>query len=179
MIRAAVLSLGLAAALVVAPLQAQPRENAVKAAFIPKFARYVEWPAAMRPGPREPYQVCVIGHDGFGPLLDRSAETEQIDGHGVAVRRLAGPQDSGTCHVAFVRGANAQETARFLSAMRSQPTLTVTDAAAGPVRGMVHFTRAAGRVRFLVDEASAAESGLTISSRLLVLALAVRQRRPS
>ena len=133
----------------------------------------------MRPGPREPYQLCVIGHDGFGPLLDRAAQSEIIDGHAFAVRRLTGPQNSATCHLAFVRGANVQETARFLLAMRAQPTLTITDARAGAARGMVHFTVAGGRVRFFVDEAAAAERGLTISSRLLALALGVRQRRPT
>ena len=32
-----------------APAAAQPTENSVKAAFLPKFARYVEWPARARP----------------------------------------------------------------------------------------------------------------------------------
>ncbi len=169
----------MAAALAIAPLQAQSTESGVKAAFIPKFARYVEWPAAMRPAPGQPYHLCVIGHDSFGPLLDRAAEAEQIDGRGVALRRLADPENSAACHVAFVRGANPEETARFLTAMRAQPTLTITDARAGAIRGMVHFTLVGGRVRFFVDQASAAESGLIISSRLLGLALAVRQRRRS
>ena len=104
----------MAAALAIAPLQAQSTESGVKAAFIPKFARYVEWPAAMRPAPGQPYQLCVIGHDSFGPLLDRAAEAEQIDGRGVALRRLADPENSAACHVAFVRGANPEETARVL-----------------------------------------------------------------
>jgi YfiR/HmsC-like len=42
---------------------------------------------------------------------------------------------------------------------------------------MIHFTVAGGRVRFFIDEAAAAERGLSISSRLLALALGVRQRR--
>ena len=55
--------------------------------------------------------------------------------------------------------------------------LTVTDARAGPQRGMIHFTIVGGRVRFFIDEADAAERGLSISSRLLALAAGVRQRR--
>lgn len=171
------MALALAIALVASPTRAQPTEDAVQAAFIPKFARYVEWPAAIRPAPREPFQLCVIGRDPFGPLLDRAAAGEQIEGRGVAVRRLPSAVGSSGCHLAFVRGANAQETGRLLLALRGQPVLTITDARAGSPRGMIHFTLAEGRVRFFVDEAAAAARGLAISSRLLALALAVRQRR--
>jgi hypothetical protein len=171
------LAAGLAVAMAASPARAQPTEDAVQAAYIPKFARYVEWPAAFRPAPREPFQLCVIGHDPFGPLLDRAASVEHIEGRSVVVRRLPSAGGSGACHLAFVRGASARETAQLLLAMRSQPVLTITDARAGAARGMIHFILVAGRVRFYVDEQAAAARGLTISSRLLALALAVRQRR--
>ena len=157
--------------------RAQPTERAVKAAFIPKFARYVEWPAAAMPGPRQPLILCVIGRDPFGGLLDQAAASETIGSRGVVVRRLASADGAGICHIAFVQGATGADTTRYLLALRGQPTLTITDARAGPQRGMIHFTVSGGRVRFFIDEASAAQRGLVISSRLLALALGVRQRR--
>jgi hypothetical protein len=154
-----------------------PTQDAVQAAFLPKFARYVAWPAGALPGPGAPFQLCVIGRDPFGPMLDSAAAREQIDGHGVAVRRLAGPDGAAGCHLAFVEGAGRPETQRLLFALRQQPILTVTDARAGPQRGMIHFTMVSGRVRFFIDQAEAAERGLTISSRLLALAAGVRPSR--
>jgi hypothetical protein len=159
------------------PAVAQPTETAVKADFIPKFARYVHWPAAALPGPGHPFVLCVIGVDPFGPLLDRAAASEQIEGRGVAVRRHASAEEARGCHFAFVQGATPQDTTRILLALRTLPILTITDARAGPQHGMIHFTVSDGRVRFFVDEAQASACGLTISSRLLALALAVRQRR--
>lgn len=170
-------ALTLAPALAAGPARAQPTEEAVKAAFIPKFARYVQWPAAARPPGREPYQLCVVGRDPFGPLLDRSAAGETIDGRGIAVRRLASADAAAGCHLAYVQGATANETARLLTALRGRPILTITDSRAGPQRGIVHFTVAGGRVRFFIDDAEAGARGLAISSRLLALALGVRQRR--
>lgn len=167
------LALGLAAA----SAGAQPREDGVKAAFIPRFARYVQWPSAALPGPRQPFQLCVIGHDPFGRLLDRAAAAEQIKGRGMTVRRHATADESAGCHLAFVRGPTPQDTARMLLALRSQPILTITDSRAGPQRGMIHFTVSRGRVRFFIDEHEASARGLSISSRLLALALGVRQRR--
>ena len=167
----------LALVLVPAPALAQQDEAAVKADFIPKFARYVQWPANVHPASNQPFQLCVIGHDPFGEMLDRAAAAELIEGHTIQVRRLTTPEGAEGCHLAFVQGLVPEETARYLLAMRVRPVLTITDGRAGPQRGMIHFTVSAGRVRFFIDEAAAAEHGLTISSRLLALALGVRQRR--
>ena len=167
----------LAAILPASMAHAQATEEAVKAVFLPRFARYVVWPAARVPAAPEPLQLCVIGHDPFGPMLDRAAATETIDGRGISVRRLASAAGAAGCHLAFVQGAAPGETGRLLRALRDQAVLTVTDARAGPQRGMIHFTMVSGRVRFFIDEASAAARGLSISSRLLDLAVSVRQRR--
>ena len=177
--RFATLSIGCAAALLPAPAPAlaQPTETAIKAVFLTKFARYVAWPLAVRPGPRAPFQLCVIGRDPFGRLLDRAAARELVDGHPVVVRRLPTASGAAACHVAFVQGNHAPHTQGLLDALRGRPILTVTDARAGSRRGMIHFTVAGGRVRFFIDEAEAAEGRLSISSRLLALALGVRQRR--
>ena len=170
--------LGLAALLAAAlagprPALAQPSEDAVKAAFLPKFARYVQWPAS-RAGP---VTLCLVGRDPFGPAVDRAAARELVGGQPVAVRRLPSADGAAACHLAFVRGATPTETLQLLAALRSRPILTITDSRASPHRGVIHFTVASGRVRFFIDDAAAAERGLTISSRLLALALAVRQRR--
>lgn len=159
------------------PARAQLREEAVKAAFLPRFARYVTWPGPFEPAAGAPFQLCVIGRDPFARLLDLAAAREVIEGHGVLVRRMPSADGSRGCHVAFVQGAAAPDTARLLLALRRQPILTITDARAGPNRGVIHFAIVGGRVRFFIDDAAAAERGLTISSRLLALAVSVRPRR--
>jgi hypothetical protein len=176
-LKAARLLLALALVLGAALAHAQPSETAVKAAFLPRFARYVTWPAPASPPAGAPFQLCIVGRDPFGPLLDQAAASEMIDGHPVAVRRTPFPERAAGCQLAFVEGATPQDTTRMLLALRNQSILTVTDARAGPERGMIHFAIIAGRVRFFIDDAEAAGRGLSISSRLLALAVAVRERR--
>ena len=175
--KAARLLLALALVLGAALAHAQPSETAVKAAFLPRFARYVTWPPPASPPAGAPFQLCVVGRDPFGPLLDQAAASELIDGHAVVVRRMASPDRAAGCQLAFVEGATTQDTTRMLLALRNQSILTVTDARAGPGRGMIHFTIVGGRVRFFIDDAEAAGRGLSISSRLLALAVGVRERR--
>jgi hypothetical protein len=93
--------------LVPASALAQPDEVAVKADFIPKFARYVQWPANVHPLRRQPFQLCVIGHDPFGQLLERAAADELIEGHAILIRRMETPEGAEGCHMAFCRGARA------------------------------------------------------------------------
>ena len=160
-----------------ASARAQPTEDAVKAAFLPRFARYVTWPAPASPRAGAPFQLCIIGRDPFGPMIDQAASTELIDGHAVTIRRMAGPERAAGCQLAFVRGNSPQDTTRILLALRNQAILTITDGQAGPQRGMIHFTIVSGRVRFFIDDAEAGGRGLSISSRLLALAAGVRGRR--
>ncbi|HEX8225858.1 MAG TPA: YfiR family protein [Allosphingosinicella sp.] len=156
-----------------APAAAPPSDLAVKAAFLTKFPAYVAWPAAARPRPGGAVQICLVGGDPFGRLLDEAARGQQIDGHPIQVRRVEASGQASGCHVAFVPGGAPGQ----LQGLQGKPVLTVTDARAGAPGGMIHFVIHQGRVRFNIDEAQAAKSGVAISSRLLSLALTVRQRR--
>ncbi len=159
------------------PAAAQPTEQAVKAAFLPKFARYVSWPPAARPGAGAPIQLCIVGTDSFGRLIDQAASGQSVEQHPIAVRRLASPGQAAGCHIAFVNGGNEKSTAAMLSALQARPVLTVTDGKTRAARGMIHFTLHQGRVRFYVDAAAAAQAKLTIDSRLLGIALGAKERR--
>lgn len=176
--RSFLLAAAASAALAVAPASAgaQTSDVAVKAAFLPRFARYVTWPPAATPKAGEPFVLCVIGDDPFGGALDGSARSQSIDGHPIIVRRLDSAAAAGGCSIAMVEGSRNQSAGQMLAALAHKPVLTVTDASNGGSRGIIHFTVVGGRVRFFIDQASAAERGMTISSRLLALALGVRQR---
>ena len=157
------------ALLLCAPALAQPTDTAVKAAFLPRFARYVSWPPGAMPKGGDPFVLCVIGGDPFGATLDDAARSQSIDGRGIVVRRMNSPAGSDGCEIAFL------SSSQFVGVMATRPVLTVTDSAMTSQRGIIHFVVAGGRVRFFIDQAKAAQRGLTISSRLLALALGVRQ----
>lgn len=171
-----VIALPLATAGHVAAAQSPSLEMGVKAAFLPKFAAYVNWPSGALGAPDEPIQLCVIGRDSIGSSLDEVAGRERIDQHPVQVRRLNSTAEAGGCHIAFLGGTTKESPGRMLEALQGQPVLTVTDARGGADRGIVHFVLQGGRVRFHIDDALAARSNLGISARLLSLAVSVRQR---
>ena len=154
---------------------AQPSDTAVKAAFLPRFARYVTWPATAVPRADAPFVLCIIGDDRFGSLLDRAAQPQTIDGRKIITRRLKSAAPALGCHIAFLQGSKTHSVEEMLATIGRQPILTVTDGANTPKRGVIHFVLVGGRVRFFIDQGAAQRRGLNISSRLLTLAIGVTQ----
>lgn len=175
--RSAFLAMAAAFLLLPSAALAQISEQAVKAAFLPKFIRYVDWPPQAMPAGDGPLAICLLGRDPFGKLIDQAVSSEAIGSHSVVVRRIAGVDGAAGCQVVFVDSGSARSNAQALEALAGRPVLTVTDSRDGDTAGMVHFALKDGRVRFSIDDAAAARSNLVISSRLLSLALSVKTRR--
>lgn len=159
------------------PAHAQASEQAVKAAFLPKFIRYVDWPPEALPAGDAPIGLCLLGRDPFGSLIDQAVNDETLGARRIVVRRIAGLGNMEGCQLIFVSSGSSRGDAQVLATLAGRPVLTVTDARNGAAQGMVHFALRDGRVRFVIDDVAAARSKLVISSRLLSLALTVRTRR--
>lgn len=152
-----------------APAHAQS-ENlaaAVKATFLVKFGAYVAWPPAALPD-GAPLAICTVGSDPLDSMLDAAAKGQTIGGHAIQVRHLTTIDAASGCQIAYFRHGRAP------AALAGTPVLTVTDGEWRPHRGMVDFEISGGRVRFNIDQAAANAAGLTISSKLLDVALSVR-----
>lgn len=147
----------------------------VKAAFLSKFGDFVDWPEDAFADPAAPAILCVLGRDPFGPTLDRVVQGQKIHGRSIVLRRVETLDRTSGCHLAYI-GVGAQDPATALRLLAYAPVLTITDQADEDARGVIDFTLRGNRVRFRIDEADAARHGLTVSSKLLALALSVRPR---
>ena len=146
-------------------------DTAVKAAFLFNFTKFTEWPELPPAG----IAVCVVGDDPIAAALAETVRGKTISGHKLNVVR---PQDSAawrTCHVLFLTGADARESANALGAIRKLAVLTVSDgegfARAG---GVIELYVEGGRMRFSINVDAAEQSGFRLSSQLLGLAKVIR-----
>jgi hypothetical protein len=149
-------------------------EYAVKAAYLPKFVPFITWPDTAFTSPSQPVTICVLGGDPFGGKLEQSASAARSGDRMIAVRRLAGPDPEASCHLLFLSG-DAAIVEGTLAAMKGKPVVTVTDSGL-KAHGVISFLIEANHVRFDIDNDAAAQGGLVISSKLLGLAHAVKQR---
>jgi hypothetical protein len=164
---------GLALLIAPSPVAATPQnlEYSVKANYLVRFAAFVEWPPRAFPTPQAPVVICVAGRDPFGGGIDAAARNQSAYGRMLAVRRPAEATALDGCHIVYV--GEGGEAAMAAAAERTG-LLLVTDLATTPERGAIQFVLSDGRVRFHIDQAAARRNALTISSRLLNLALTVR-----
>jgi hypothetical protein len=148
---------------------------AVKATFLYKFEPFITWPPQAFSSPGSPFNLCVVGDDPFGPMLDRAISGQQTAGHAIAVLRLKTVSPDAHCQLLYVATADAVSAREAETAVAGMAVLTVTDSMEdGSAKGMINFVVADNRVRFQIDDAAATQSGLTISSKLLSLAVSVR-----
>jgi hypothetical protein len=176
-IRIAIVALTLASMAPAARARAATLEYPVKAAFLYKFAPFVEWPPRAFESSTAPLTLCIVGFDPFGATLDQAIDGQRVGAHPVIARRLETIGAGSGCHIAYIGGSRAQPVADGLAALAGSPVLTVTDQSMGSARGAVHFVIKDNRVRFHIDDAEAAAHGVSISSKLMRLALSVRLRK--
>lgn len=159
----------------VPPAHAQGRslEYPIKAAFLYKFGSFVEWPPEAFASSDAPVNVCVVGRDPFGPVLDRTVRGQTVGARPVAVRRLAAVTPGSGCHIAYLGGSSEQSVSEASRMLADAPVLTVTDNPRADGAGAIQFTVRSNRVRFRIDLRAASRSGLSISSKLLNLAVEV------
>ncbi len=172
------LAVPLAALAMSGPVAAQEDglEYAIKATFLYKFAPFVEWPEGEFASPVSPFTICVTGNDPVARLTDQVVRGQHIGDRPIMISHVAGAETARTCQVLYVGGSDDGSLAA-LNGVRGAPVLTVSDSALGSAAvAIIRFVVEDNKVRFDIDEAAAAQAGLTISSKLLSLARRVTPR---
>jgi hypothetical protein len=160
--------------------QSAPTEYQVKAAYLYNFGKFVDWSATSVAAKNDAFQICVIGQDPFGPALEAALVKQSIDGKGVMARRIAKPQDALGCRILFISSSEDRQLKGIFTVLDGAGVLTVSDIPQFSQRGgMIEFTLEGNKVRFEVNLASAEAAGLTLSSELLKVAVAVRRNSSS
>lgn len=150
-------------------------EDAVKAAFLYRFAAYVEWPNET-PGDT-PFTIAVAGADGVAAQLEKLLPGITIKNRSARVVRITEPDELSGAQILYVGpGLNAR-SANLLKAATVRPVLLVTDDEDGLMRGaVINLVQFGNNVRFEVSLQAAERSRLKISAGLLSVAARVEGR---
>jgi len=139
-------------------------EYEIKATYLYKFAPFVDWPPSIAASPA--FALCVVGDDPVSAAIDQAVRGQSVDGKPLIVKHLPVAAPDSGCQIMYIAGSDAQSVEQALAAMKAAPV----------DRGIVSFVIDANHVRFDIDKAAAAQSGLVISSKLLGLAHNVKPR---
>jgi hypothetical protein len=154
-------------------LHAQQDERAVRAAFVYNLTKYVRWPDQTRE-----ITVCAAGNDNMGPLLKKVIDGKDIDGRPIHVLLQPADANASRCDIVYVSKTAPTSTKTMLERTRGTAMLTVGEED-NFVRGggMVGLVRIGDRIELEVNLEAVQAAGLSISSRLLDLAVIMRSGR--
>jgi hypothetical protein len=150
--------------------------DAVKAAFLFRFASYVHWPeAASR---QSQFVVGVAGSESIARQLEELAPRVTVRGRRAEVRRVSSAADLDGVQILFVDEDSLKRTRALRRAALEKPILLVTDTRDGLDAGsVINFVAAERNVRFEISLIAADRAQLRIDSALLSVAARV-ERRP-
>jgi hypothetical protein len=158
---------------------AHPSESQVKAVYLYNFGKFVRWPEE-RAANSGSFEICVLGKDPFGLILDSTVTSEKIDGKKIIVSRPSKIQEASQCNILFISSSEEGRLGSILPIAQRFGALTVSDIPHFAERGgMVGFVAVQGRIRFEVNLRAAEQSRITLGSELLKVASAVIDKASS
>ncbi|MBW8899317.1 MAG: YfiR family protein [Massilia sp.] len=155
--------------------QSNATERQVKAAYLYKFAGFVEWPDGAFARPDSPLLIGIAGNDALAEQAEQIIAGRSINGHPLAVRRVRRGDALEGVHILFVGAMDRPGMGELLATARAQSVLTVSDVDEATELGcMVHFVVADDRLRFEVALKNVTPTRLRISARMLAAAYRVQ-----
>jgi hypothetical protein len=154
-------------------------EYKVKAAYICNFVKFVKWPADTLSRTSAALIICSAAAAPLGGALADAVKDKTVDAHPLALRHVASESDLKACQVLFLSGKDPRKAAAELVRADLPGLLTIFDddvPATDRDSPMISFVFASDRIRFSINQQSAGRAGLTISSKLLSLAVKTEAR---
>ena len=146
----------------------------VKAAYLLNFGRFMRLDGGPSSPRRATFDICVLGHDYMGHLLEDIAANQTIDNRAVRVLRVADAYGARDCDIVFVSPDEGDGIPLDLDAIGKADVLTVSDSPDFlKYGGMIQFVNEDNRVRFAVNLDAVSRTHIVLSSELLRVASSV------
>ncbi len=148
---------------------AQTSEYTIKAAFLERFTRFIEWPEESAVSDTtESFVLAIIGENPFGSILEQLYANQKIKNKEVEIQSLSNLDEISDCHLLFISKSKEKELSKILSLTKDKPILTISDANGFAENGvLINLYLAENKIRFEINETAVKISGLTISYLLL------------
>ena len=144
-------------------------QSEVEAAFLYNFALFTEWPSL----PAKEFRICVLGSDSVVVALE-PVKKRQIKELPVNVISISSATQAQSCQVLFVGRSEHASIGKLAKQIGNAPILVVSqENGYDPKNVIIALVAQHGRITFKINRTAAQANSLTVSSKLLKLALQV------
>lgn len=144
-------------------------QSTVEAAFLYNFALFTDWPDI----PANEFRICVLGSDSVLAALE-PVKKKQIKGYPVSVINISSATQASSCQVLFVGESAHASIGNLAMQIGKAPVLVVSEEDGyDPKHVIIALVGLQGRIGFKINLSAALANSLTVSSKLLKLAMQV------
>ncbi len=161
-------------------LYSQPEEYTLKAFYIEKFTRFVEWPEKCNPtGSKDPFVINIYGETPFKKTLTDIFSLQKIYQREVHVREIKSLEEIQDCQIVFVARKKQKSLRNDLKKIRNKPVLSISDTPGFSQQGvLINFIIENGKLHFEVNQSALTRSPLEMSYYMLNMAKIVNPLNP-
>jgi len=162
---------------IAAPARGQDidREYTLKAAYLYKFATYVEWPEGAFRDAASPFVIGILGPNPVGADLQKIAKVKKINGRKIEVRNYEQAKEVRDCHILFMTRALKSETQQAAIKLLSGRNVLFVGETPDFLKqgGVFDFVIQENRIRIYISKSAYEREGLKPSAQLLRIATVV------
>lgn len=147
-------------------------EYKVKAAYLERFTRFIEWPeeTALSDTNQE-FILGIIGKSPFESILEEDYAKQKIKNHYVQIREISDIKEISSCHILFICESENENLQNILAKTKTEPVLTIGDTEGYAQKGvLINMFLDSNKIRFEINYKAVQQSGLRISYKLLNVA---------
>lgn len=149
------------------------REHLIKAAFLYRIAKFVEWPAEAF-AEIHALTIGILGEEPLDVALN-AIKNKSVQGREVVIKRFARIEDLQKCHILFISTSKRKYLPQIFDALKSLHVLTVGDVKNfAKVGGIINFVTVKKKIYMEINIDTAKKTGLKISSMLLGVSKIIR-----
>jgi hypothetical protein len=146
-------------------------EHKVKAAYVFKLLKFIEWQENQEPLPGNNINICIIGSD---PVLEavRLLDSKKAKGRTINVTQKGSLDNMKTCQIVFIARSEKNNIDNILKKLKSRNYLTISDIQGfSSSGGMIELATIDNKVKLIINRSHVNESNLSLSSKLLNIAI--------
>jgi len=147
---------------------AQYNEDLIKAAYIERITRFVEWPVRANSNSSDLFVIGVYDEDDFYSTLINVFKEKPIKEHKVKIVLIKGPEEIYGCNLCYI-SAKAKPTIRkFVTLANSSGVLLMSETTNFSKEGVhINFYIEDEKLKFEINEQSIVSAGFKVSYLLM------------
>jgi len=149
-----------------------PSEYQLKAVFLYNFSKFIEWPASAFSDSTSGFQICVVGDNPFGNVLE-SLSNRSYQTHPIAIKYPQTITEARSCHILYIQeNGKTTQWHDIAKNLGDAPVLTVSSDSTVQTVG-IGFVTVEGKIRWTINLNSTRRAQLKVSAKLVEIAITI------